>query len=196
MKLDKDIRDSLFVMFDYMFGDNRLNFGFPGDADRAYLQAYMNNNPRPDDKTLLYYYVDNLDDWKQARHAGQTTSYNKDTGISTQEMMRQFDCVVDVYSKIPGGAMDAISFLIAALRGDRWENLMLSDGWFLGKESVSAPIPIREIDNSTWTNRCRCVIKLNFHDEIKLKDPMRELQMPKVITDMNTITPFEGNDLG
>ena len=128
MLLDKDIRESLFNMFDAVYGDNRLNFGFPKDKNRAYLQAYMNNNPRPEDNTLLYYYVDRLDDWKGARHAGQTSYYNPETGISTQEMMRQFDCVVNIYSKIPGGAMDAMSFLIAALRGDRWESLMLSEG--------------------------------------------------------------------
>lgn len=196
MLLDKDIRQSLFTMFDTLFGDNRLNFGFPDDADRAYLQAYMNNNPRPSDQTLLYYYIDNIDDWKHARHAGQTSDYDRSTGISTQEMMRQFNCVVDIYSKIAGGAMDAMSFLIAALRGDRWENLLLTDGWFLGKESVSAPIPIREIDNSTWTNRCRCEIRLNFRDTIELETKPVELRMPKVITDMNEITPVEPDEVG
>lgn len=196
MILEKNIRDALFQMFDTMFGDNRLNFGFPTEADRAYLQAYMNNNPRPADKTLLYYYVDKMDNWKTARHAGQTTSYNKETGITTQEMMRQFDCVVDVYSKIPGRAMDAVSFLIAMLRGDRWENLLLTENWFMGKESVSEPIPIRELDNSTWTNRCRCVIRLNFSDEIRLTDGLLEIKMPDVITDMNEITPVHLGELG
>lgn len=196
MLLDKDLRDSLFVMFDAMFGSNRLNFGFPKDSDRAFLQAYMNNNPRPSDETLLYYHVDSLDDWKGARHAGQTVYYDKETGIAIQEMMRQFECVVDIYSKIPGGAMDAMTFLIAALRGERWEELMLSEGWRLGKESVSAPVVIRELDNTTWTNRCRCVIKMNFRDDIKIRDSLIELRMPEVITDMNTITPVDGDDLG
>lgn len=192
MKTDKNLRESLFTMFDAMFGDNRLNFAFPNNKDFAYLQAYQNNNPRPAVKTLLYYYVDNIDEWKGARHAGQMSLYDRNENKSTQEMMRQFDCVVDIYSKIPGMAMDAMSFLVAVLRGDRWEDLMLTDGWFLGKESVSGPIPVRDIENSTWTSRSRCRIKMNYRDSITIYEQLLELQMPTIVDDMNEITPITG----
>lgn len=195
MKTDNNLRDSLFQMFNAMFGANRLNFAFPQDANEAYLQAFHNNNSRPDATTLLYYYVDNLDSWKGARHAGQMMTYDRDENTAQQQLMREFDCVVNIYSKEPGVAMDAMTFLVAMLRSDRWEDLLLTEGWFLGKESVSEPICLRELENSTWNSRSQCRIRLNFRDTITISEELVELAMPSIITDMNTITPVSGESL-
>lgn len=195
MVTDNSIRDSLFKMFNAMFGENRKNFAFPDDANEAYLQAFHNNSNRPDAQTLLYYYIDNIDAWKGARHAGQMSTYDRNENTAQQQMMRQFDCVVDIYSKQLGVAMDTMTFLVAVLRGDRWEDLLVDENWFLGKESVSEPISLRELENSTWNSRCRCRIRLNFRDTITLYEELLELQMPSVISDMNTITPVVGESI-
>lgn len=192
MVTDKTLRNSLFDMFNAMFGEQRADFNFPTDANYAYLNAFVNNNPRPGDETLLYYYVDNVDNWKHARHAGVQSIYDRNTGITTTPFMRQFDCVVDIFSKGRGVAFDAMTFLVTALRGDRWEDLSITDGWFLGKESVSEPEIIRVIENSTWTTRARCSIRLNFRDALNLDDELVELAMPKNIDDMANITVFDG----
>lgn len=195
METDLSLRKSLFKMFDVCFGTNRLNFEFPSDPSQAYIQAFQNNNPRPGAKTLLYYYVDNLDNWKGARHAPQMATYNRQEGKTTYVTMRQFDCVVDIYSKTSGVALDAMSFLIEMLRSDRWDNLTLSNGWFLGKESVSAPTPIREIENSTWVDRSRCRISLNFRDDINIFEELLELAYPSDMEDMENIVPIEGEEI-
>lgn len=195
MKTDKQIRDSLFHMFDAMFGDNRLNFDFPESVRDAYLEAFHNNSPRPSAKTLLYFYVDNLDSWKGARDWGRSTDYDPHDQKWVQEMMRQFDCVVDIYSKNPGQAMDAATFLVSMLRGDRWEYLTQDPDWFFGKESVSEPHPIRVIENSTWDNRVHFTIKLNFRDEIRLAEDVAQVRMPVDFPDMQNITPVKVNSM-
>jgi len=188
MKTKKDIEKDLFKFFNGLFAADRKTFGFfydesnPTKAGECYVIQRQNQAIRPADKTMLYYRIDNYEDWGN-RKAGTGHYYNgKGKEVITQ--LKTFECVVNIYSKERGMAYDASNFLVAMAESTRYDDLTNYGTIFLRLKDVGEPKDLTYLENSTWVERIETRFVFNFVNEVENSDVQYSVHKPSTLGDV------------
>lgn len=183
----KKIEDDLFTFFDTLFSVDRKNFGFyydesnPLDSNRCFINERQSLAPRPADKTLLYFRIDDYDDWGSQR-VGTGHYYKQDnTEVITQ--LKTFECVTNIFSKIEGDAYDASNFLVAMAQSQRYEQMTNEGKIFLRLKNVSEPRDLTVLENSVWVERIETRFVFNFRNEVENNEIQYSVRRPSDIGD-------------
>lgn len=183
----KQIEDNLFTFFDTLFSVDRERFGFyyneenPLDSNRCYINERQNQAPRPADKTLLYFRIDDYEDWggKRIGTGHYYTSDNRE--VITQ--LKVFECVVNIFTKEEGMAYDASNFLVAMAQSQRYEQMVNEGKIFLHLKQVSEPRDLTVLENSTWVERIETRFIFNFENEVENNEIQYSVRRPSDIGD-------------
>lgn len=188
MKTKKDIEKDLFKFFDGLFGADRKAFGFfydeafPANSGECYVIQRQNQAIRPADKTLLYFRMDNYEDWGNKRTGtGHYYTQNRKEVIT---QLKTFECVVNIYSKERGMAYDASNFLVAMAQSQRYADLINYGKIFLHLKSVSEPKDLTYLENSTWVERIETRFVFNFVNEVENNDTQYSVHRPSTLDDV------------
>ena len=162
----KQIEDNLFTFFDTLFSVDRERFGFyyneenPLDSNRCYINERQNQAPRPADKTLLYFRIDDYEDWggKRIGTGHYYTSDNRE--VITQ--LKVFECVA---------------------QSQRYEQMVNEGKIFLHLKQVSEPRDLTVLENSTWVERIETRFIFNFENEVENNEIQYSVRRPSDIGD-------------
>lgn len=184
----RQIEDNLFTFFDTLYSVDRARFGFyyneenPMDSNRCFINERQNYAPRPGDKTLLYFRIDNYEDWGGKR-VGTGHYYKMDnTEVITQ--IKVFTCVINVFSKTEGDAYDASNFLVAMAQSQRYEQMVNEGKIFLHLKQVSEPRDLTVLENSTWVERIETRFVFNFENEVENNEIQYSVHTPTDLGDL------------
>ena len=184
----KQLEDDLFTFFDTLFSVDRKDFGFyyneenPLDSNRCYINARQDLAIRPADKTLLYFRIDDYEDWGGKR-VGTGHYYTKDnTEVVTQ--LKTFECIVNIFSKTEGAAYDASNFLVAMAQSQRYEQMINEGKLTIHLKQVSEPRDLTVLENSTWVERIETRFVFNFVNEVENKEIQYSVHTPSSMGDV------------
>lgn len=184
----KKLEDDLFTFFDTLFSVDRKDFGFfydeenPLKSDGCFLAERQNQAIRPADKTLLYFRIDDYEDWGGKR-VGTGHYYTQDnTEVVTQ--LKTFTCIVNILSKIEGAAYDASNFLVAMAQSQRYEQMINEGKLTIHLKQVSEPRDLTILENSTWVERIETRFVFNFVNEVENKEIQYSVHTPSSMGDV------------
>lgn len=184
----KQLEDDLFTFFDTLFSVDRKDFGFyyneenPLDSNRCYINARQDLAIRPADKTLLYFRIDDYEDWGGKR-VGTGHYYTKDnTEVVTQ--LKTFECIVNIFSKTEGAAYDASNFLVAMAQSQRYEQMINEGKLTIHLKQVSEPRDLTVLENSTWVERIETRFVFNFVNEVENNEIQYSVHTPTSMGDV------------
>lgn len=182
------IESNLFKFFDGLFAQNRQDFGFyynlesPQDSGRCYIIERQNQAGRPADKTVLYFRIDNYEDWGGKRVGTGHYYTAQNTEVITQ--LKTFECVVNIFTKERGKAYDASNFLVAMAQSNRYEDLINSGKLFIHLKQVSQPRDLTRLENSTWVERIETRFVFNFENEVENNEIQYSVRKPSDLGDV------------
>lgn len=183
MILYKDLEKYISNMFVSLLGSQATLFGFADDANIWCLAERQNSSPLPDTSTVLYFRVDNYENWRAQRYGRATIGYDAQGNEFIAEM-RTFRCIVTIMSKNLGDAFDSSRFLIANLQNNRYNTYVSENGRLLGIEQIYKMKNLSDLENGTWTERIQFEIQMNFREEIEVKDTQMFVKVPETPADL------------
>lgn len=175
----KDIQNYIFDIFDTVFGEQAVDFGFSADKNKRYIFERQNISPLPSETTVLTYRIDNFDNWRAQRY-GRSSRYNED-GYEEIIELKTFRLRVNILSKELGSAFDAMRFFIANLQNERYNNM---ERRLLGIENISKMLNLTALENSTWSERIQVDVQMNFIDVITNDDLGSFTRIPVDVEDV------------
>ena len=179
----KELEGYISDMFVELLGSQAEKFGFSAQSNERCLAERQNKAPLPDASTILYFRVDNYENWRSQRYGRGTIGYDK-YGSEYIAELRTFKCIVTVMSKELGSAFDSSRFLIANLQNNRYNTYVNKRGRLLGIEQIYKMKNLSDLENGTWTERIQFEIQMNFREVIKVNDPTLFVRKPENIGDM------------
>jgi len=170
-------------MFVALLGDQAESFGFSTDSNVRCIADRQNKSPMPTAATVLYFRIDDYDNWRVQRYGRGTITYDAQGNEYIGEQ-RTFKCVVNILSKNLGDAFDATRFLIANLQNNRYNTYVSDNGRLLGIEQIYKMKNLSDLENGTWTERIQFEIQMNFREAIEVKDTQMFVKKPETPADL------------
>lgn len=193
----KDVEKYIVNMFTYLLEGEAEEFGFKEDSTNWVIVERQNSAPMPDVNTVITMRLDDYNNWTGKDNLGQrygrsTIGYDK-YGYEHISELRTFRCIVNVMSKQIGDSFDTARFLIANLQNNRYNNYIGQKGRLLGIESISSMKNLSTLENGTWTERVYFEIKMNFKEEIVLKDHTLFVKVPETLSEVTQSVNITNN---
>lgn len=184
-------------MFVSLLGRDGLDFGFKDDTTNWVIIERQNGTPMPDVNTVITMRLDDYNNWTGNSNRGQrygrsSVGFDK-YGNEVITELRTFKCVVNVMSKGIGDSFDTARFLIANLQNNRYNNYIGQKGRLLGIENISSMKNLSSLENGTWTERVCFEIKMNFREEITLKDHTLFVKVPETLSELTQSVNITNN---
>lgn len=167
----------------YLIGSNYASFNFSSDATHRVLAERQKISVMPDAKTIVTIRIDNYNNWRNQRY-GRGTVYYDEKGAEHIYELRTFDVYVNVMSKGLGDAFDAARFIIANLQNNRYNDFVRQSGRLLGLERVSTLKNLSDLENGVWTERAHFQLRMNFKEEIVVRDAVEFVTKPDTLADL------------
>lgn len=171
-------------MFVALLGKDGLDFGFSGDQNEWAIAERQAGAAMPEATTVLFYRIDDYNNWSDRQYGSNSFSTTDAYGNGVIDELRTFKCKINVLSKQQGSAFDAVRFIIANLRNDRYNTFVRQKGRLLGIETVSKVRNLSSLENGTWTERVYFEIQFNFREQIVVNNHTLFVKVPETLGDL------------